>query len=146
MLIYIVTEGYDDDYHIIAVFDKREYAEEILNDERDIEEFWLNPTVVGDERYSAFRVEMKKNGESYVADGQIQNASREPAAFIAARSGAPYATLVYHIMARDAEHAAFLVNEQRELLLERWPDIVWQGGPNLQGKNGLVWMIPVEEA
>jgi hypothetical protein len=33
MLIYIVTEGEYSDYRILAVFDKREYAEEFCGDD-----------------------------------------------------------------------------------------------------------------
>ena len=156
MLIYIVTEGEYSDYRILAVFDKREYAEEFCGDDswRGIEEYVVNPTVFGDERYSAFKVIMQKNGDSEVEDGDIREADRKNDTFEARMGRGPDPILNCTVMARDKQHAVKIVNERRTQLIDRWPtaewvprskDNQWAQAYVIDDRGRHVWSVKVQE-
>lgn len=116
--IYVVTAGVYSDYHICAVFESRELAEEYKEvdaDGCDIEEYELNNW--HDQKGFVFKITMRKNGDSFNTNhvrGDTDALHFDPELYkYRCINEEMSCGFDIHVRAKDVNHAVKIANEVR---------------------------------
>lgn len=112
MKVYIVTAGEYSDYHIEAVFDSKEKAEDFLlkNHCNHIEEFDLNPETSGERpEYTNFQITMDKDGNTtWITYNTTDHFKTDGSEDFTTKN-----ELCCYVKAKDEKHAVKIANERR---------------------------------
>jgi hypothetical protein len=113
---YVVTDGDYSDYRIVAVFDDKELASKFVEKYGgSIEEYDVNPARYEIEnKYSVFRIEMNKNGDTKEIDSHcdVSNFNRA----INKETYNPYYNknlMLTYVIAKNEKSAVKIANERR---------------------------------
>jgi len=112
--IYLVTDGSYSDYCVLGVYstkEKAEHAKRLFAADNGIEEYGLDATPDSPPGMLAYQVSMLVSGD--VKDvWQVTVDGFEPRWYVARQWGADV-IVVFHVWARDIEHAVKIANEWR---------------------------------
>ena len=112
--VYVVTDGYYSDYHVLGVYssmEKAEHAKLLYAADNDIGEYYLDEVPVSPPGLLAYHVSMLVSGD--VKDiWQDTVEGFKPRWFVAPQWGADV-IVMFRVWARDREHAAKVANEWR---------------------------------
>ena len=112
--VYVVTDGYYSDYHVLGVYssmEKAEHAKLLYAADNDIGEYYLDEVPVSPPGLLAYHVSMLVSGD--VKDiWQDTVEGFKPRWFVAPQWGADV-IVMFRVWARDMEHAAKVANEWR---------------------------------
>ena len=130
-MAYIVTEGEYSDYSIRAVYDNQADAEaHVARWGGQVEEYEINAltdALHGDGR-EAYVVKMRRDGD--VLDVEVEcglyayEYARLRSSWVSVSPKQPVALGVFHVLARDKQHAIKIANERRTRAIAegRWPE------------------------
>ena len=130
--IYVVTEGEYSDYHVVAVFDNKDEAEQYAHimAKSDVEEYELNPELPTwiNPNLQLYYVWMQENGDStcYQRSYDLNNKEKYPQIHWDEKYRYPsgwvdkvfegYQMLIT-VQAKDEKHAVKIANEKRIQLI-----------------------------
>jgi len=125
MTVYLVTKGCYSDYSIVAIYSRRDWAEDMVErqgkgyfdgDEARIEEYNLDEA---SPRHECWYVDMSRDGTVNATESYGPSTSVENGGYLANQNS----RLISYCWAMSEEHAVKIANERRAAMiaLDKWP-------------------------